>query len=410
MRARLAFTIATLVAAVALPARADDDIVLGPVAAGASAQQVQEVAVVVAKSLVGTMSTRQIDATCANDADCLATAGSEAGARRVIAVSVAPAPGKSLRVGVMLVDVQAKLLLGAHTFTLPEKKLGKTLAPALKKFLDDAPTQKAKAIFQEASQHFNLGEFDKALVQYKLAYRLKPLPAFLFNIAQCHRKLGQHAEAIAMYQSYLVGVPDAENKAIVESLIAESKAALEAEQAQAAQAAREAAERQAKLEAERIEADKRKADDARRAKEAEAHAAEEARKAELARIAADKERYDRHPMRSWMLASGALGAVAMGVGGYFGVEANKQQQDFDHLGCGDSSVLLPATDLATCKAYQRHGQDDALFSDAFLIGGGAALLASAVVFWIDPGNVERPDRPRAHVSVSPTSVRLEVTW
>jgi len=77
----------------------------------------------------------------------------------------------------------------------------------VKKFVADARSDRAKAIFAEGNQHFNLGEFAPALEKYKTAYRIKPLAAFQFNIAQCHRKLGQYKEAIAMYQNYLTGVP-----------------------------------------------------------------------------------------------------------------------------------------------------------------------------------------------------------
>jgi tetratricopeptide (TPR) repeat protein len=33
------------------------------------------------------------------------------------------------------------------------------------------------------------------------------LPAFLFNIGQCHRKLGQHEQAIFFYSRYLKANP-----------------------------------------------------------------------------------------------------------------------------------------------------------------------------------------------------------
>jgi Tetratricopeptide repeat len=45
-------------------------------------------------------------------------------------------------------------------------------------------------------------------------------PAFLFNIAQCHRQLGNKQEAIKFYRSYLRKVPDAPNAEEVRKLIA----------------------------------------------------------------------------------------------------------------------------------------------------------------------------------------------
>jgi len=142
-------------------------------------------------------------------------------------------------------------------------KLDRELASLLRKFVDEAPTERAKALFVIGNQHYNLGELAQALEMYKRAYQIKPLAEFLFNIAQCHRKLGQHKDAITMYQSYLVGVPDAANKALVDELIAESKAALAAVD---------------QRETDRLAAER--AEQLRRAREAEALAASERRRTE----------------------------------------------------------------------------------------------------------------------------------
>ncbi len=50
---------------------------------------------------------------------------------------------------------------------------------------------RAREAYQAASQHYDLGEFQQALELFKEAYRNYEEPAFLFNIAQCHRALGQ---------------------------------------------------------------------------------------------------------------------------------------------------------------------------------------------------------------------------
>lgn len=383
----------------AATAAADDDIVLGPINAGAKPAQQQAVAVAVANAQIGTMSVRQVDTVCTNDPGCLAAIGKDTGARRVIAVVVAPGPGRRLAIAVSVVDVQAKILLGNHTFTIAEKKLAKDLAPALRKFLDDAPTEKAKAIYAEASQHFNLGEFAMALEQYKLAYRIKPLAAFQFNIAQCERKLGRYKEAIAEYQSYLAGVPDADNRATVEQLITESKAAL----ADQDKKAREDADRKAKLEAERMEMEKKKAEEGRKAKEAEARTAEQRRLEDIARMKNEKEIYDRHPMRKWMIATSILSAGAIGVGGYFGILERKKQQDADTCVQGAT-----ADTIQTCLDDRTAAKHDALMSNAFFIGGGAALLGSIIIFAIDPGNRSKPEH--ASIRVSPSSIQMVLSW
>ncbi len=48
-----------------------------------------------------------------------------------------------------------------------------------------------------------------------------PDPVFLFNIAQCHRKMGHDKEAVDFYKSYLRNAPNAPNRADVQKRIQE---------------------------------------------------------------------------------------------------------------------------------------------------------------------------------------------
>jgi hypothetical protein len=48
-----------------------------------------------------------------------------------------------------------------------------------------------------------------------------PDPAFLFNIGQCHRKMGHDKEAVSFYKSYLRNAPNAPNRADVQKRINE---------------------------------------------------------------------------------------------------------------------------------------------------------------------------------------------
>jgi tetratricopeptide (TPR) repeat protein len=84
---------------------------------------------------------------------------------------------------------------------------------------DDAAV--AKAHYETGVRHFDLSEYEPALAEFKEAYRNKPDPVFLYNIAQCHRKLGHVDEAITFYQSYLRRAPEAKNRDEVERRIAE---------------------------------------------------------------------------------------------------------------------------------------------------------------------------------------------
>jgi len=65
----------------------------------------------------------------------------------------------------------------------------------------------ARAHYETATRLYDLREYSKALDEYKAAYLAKPDPAFLFNIGQCFRKLGNTTSAMDFYQQYLKKIP-----------------------------------------------------------------------------------------------------------------------------------------------------------------------------------------------------------
>jgi tetratricopeptide (TPR) repeat protein len=79
----------------------------------------------------------------------------------------------------------------------------------------------AKQRYAAASRLYDLAEYEGALAEFKEAYRAVGDPAFLFNIAQCHRKLGHTQDAITFYKTYLRRAPNAANRAEVERRITE---------------------------------------------------------------------------------------------------------------------------------------------------------------------------------------------
>jgi tetratricopeptide (TPR) repeat protein len=414
MRPRLyPIVIAVVLAGTGIAVGETELVVVGPAAdgklAGAPARHVTGA---LAEAQIA-LAPRKVEVRCASDVACLATLGTEVGAKKIVAITVTKDRGKKLSVLLVAVDVADKVLLARRELTFVERKLDRELGPAVKKFIDDAPVERAKALFATGNQHYNLGEFAPALEQYKLAYKTKPLAAFLFNIGQCHRKLGQYADAVTMYQSYLNGVPNAQNRTLVESLIRESRDKLAALEKKAADQAAEAA----RLEAQRLATEKAKAEEARKAKEAEALAAAERRKAEQTRLEGDKARraaqdklYDQHPARTWVYVGTAVGAAAVGAGGYFGFRARSAQEAYDDRGCGNPGTLLDADELAACRSDRDTGKQSATLGNVLLVGGGALVAISAVVFIIDPGNVERPRDSRAQLLVSPTSLDVVVRW
>ena len=85
----------------------------------------------------------------------------------------------------------------------------------------DAEAAEAKRYYGTASRAYDLAEYEQALRAFKEAYRLVGDPAFLFNIAQCHRKLGHPADAITFYKTYLRRAPNTTHRAEVERFIAD---------------------------------------------------------------------------------------------------------------------------------------------------------------------------------------------
>lgn len=89
----------------------------------------------------------------------------------------------------------------------------------------------AKAHYDQGTVHFNLDEWPQAIDQFKAAYRVFPDATFLYNIAQCHRKMGNTADALSFYKKYLRERPEAPNRAEVEKRIEELEASKAAQPA-----------------------------------------------------------------------------------------------------------------------------------------------------------------------------------
>jgi len=71
--------------------------------------------------------------------------------------------------------------------------------------------QQAKMHNQMAKKLFNLGLFQEAAEEYQKAYQAAPAPAFLFNLAQCYKRISRKEsieKAIFYFRSFLNNVPD----------------------------------------------------------------------------------------------------------------------------------------------------------------------------------------------------------
>ena len=92
-------------------------------------------------------------------------------------------------------------------------------------------TRRSRAHFDAGRAHFNLGEYDRAEQEFEAGYRLKPLPLFLYNIAQSARHAGHTQKALDMYRRYLIVEPNAPEKKEVDKQIAELERELQKQEA-----------------------------------------------------------------------------------------------------------------------------------------------------------------------------------
>src|SRR3954468_12852637 len=60
----------------------------------------------------------------------------------------------------------------------------------------DSNAEKARAHFQQGDTYFKLEKYANALQEFEQAYLAKQDPSFLYNIAQCHRLMGNRVEAV----------------------------------------------------------------------------------------------------------------------------------------------------------------------------------------------------------------------
>jgi hypothetical protein len=74
---------------------------------------------------------------------------------------------------------------------------------ALASSLAVAQPKTADELYKEGEKQYNLGEFTKAIEAFKGAYALEDKPAYLYNIAQSYRQLGDCKNAVFFYKRFL---------------------------------------------------------------------------------------------------------------------------------------------------------------------------------------------------------------
>lgn len=87
---------------------------------------------------------------------------------------------------------------------------------------DPAITQ-ARALYEVGTKNYRVGNYREALEAFKKAYLVKRDPAFLFNLGQCYRQLGDLENEVREYRAYLMELPAAPNRGDVEQFISEAE-------------------------------------------------------------------------------------------------------------------------------------------------------------------------------------------
>jgi len=93
----------------------------------------------------------------------------------------------------------------------------------------DQATDQARTHYARGKELFAARDYRSSIAEFAKANDLAPSPILEFNIGLAHDRLGEKAEAVRRYRSYLQQVPAADNRAAVQAKIDSLEAELKAE-------------------------------------------------------------------------------------------------------------------------------------------------------------------------------------
>ena len=218
---------------------------------------------------------------------------------------------------------------------------------------------KALAHLKQGNGFYKIGEFDKAIEEYKAGSLAEAAGVFQFNIAQSYRQQGNYEKAIWHYERFLaMRQPTGELKIMVDGFIKTMKDELE-----------KAAARQEPTAPGPIDA---------AVADSTSTTAPPAEPAVRTRSWATGR-------RKAAIAIGAAGLIAIGAGAWFGVRAQGFEDDAEEL-CPD----VACSDPDEANRLLEPGQDNALYANVSF-GVGLVAIAGAAVLWFTGA----PDEPVA---------------
>ncbi len=95
----------------------------------------------------------------------------------------------------------------------------------------DEDVSAARRHFEAGTRAFNVGEFENAAKEYREAYKLKPDPAILYNVAQSYRLAKNVEQALFFYRSYRRNASDLSHRRETDDRIGALELQLRQEQA-----------------------------------------------------------------------------------------------------------------------------------------------------------------------------------
>jgi tetratricopeptide (TPR) repeat protein len=131
-------------------------------------------------------------------------------------------PGRSITFA-WAVAVTALASLVAQAAPVPHKP-ARPQSPA-----EQAAAAQAREYFERGEAFFKLEKYKEALEQYEQGYLARSDASFLYNIAQCHRLMGDKPAALRFYKRFLNEATRVPNRPVVEQHIKDLEAALDDE-------------------------------------------------------------------------------------------------------------------------------------------------------------------------------------
>jgi tetratricopeptide (TPR) repeat protein len=256
----------------------------------------------------------------------------------------------------------------------------------------DEAKAEARALHDRGLEHYAAGRYTEAIDSYRRAYERVPAPGILFNLAQAHRLAGHCDRALELYEQYVRERPQAANAPVAREHAAAMRRCLEKR--------RPAAEPDTEPDTEPAPESKPMIDGVPAAPTEPAGG--------LGTDLGTGGPIDRDrgadPGRTKRLAGigvAAAGALALGTGVYFGLEARSASAEIDGV------FRAGGTWSDDLRRTEERGKRANTLMIGFTAAGTAALATGALLYYL--GHRDAGD-PALALQPTPGGALLSVGW